>query len=312
MAATPILKMLLPFLLVIVISITSLLHFDVSCYKSNMITNVDYPYYSGASTTKTSKSTETETNFDRAVQLAYNLIDTDSHTSSSSKKPQPRIPPKFDVTKWDKKTTGGLQDSDRILLAKLYGTANAVFEYGLGESTYIADAVRVPRYAGIDSDATWVALARDKVSSHFRFYFADIGTTIKWGHPQDAELSKNILHYQLMPLIVEDQPFDVYMADGRWRIPCMIVSFLHASARGADPMDTIVLLHDCFRKEKWNSKTEGHFPAFLDNRPNYRSADHILDLVQHSGNRLCVFKRKPETTDQQLYEFWQQNYRMID
>jgi hypothetical protein len=306
MDGAPVCKVLFPFLLVIVISITSFINFDINYSRSILLSNnsVDPTYYSTTTTT-----TKTKTKFDHAVQLAYNLIDPNP---TKETRQQPRIPPKFNVKKWDKQTKGGLQDSDRILLAKLYGTANAVFEYGLGESTYIADAMQVPRYAGIDSDATWVALARDKVSSHFRFYFADIGTTIDWGHPKDTELTKSILHYQLMPLIVEDQPFDVYMADGRWRVPCMIVSFLHASARGANPDDTIVLLHDCFRKERWNAKAEGRFPSHLDNRPNLRSADHILDLIQHSGNRLCVYKRKPQTTDQQLYDFWQQNYRMID
>jgi hypothetical protein len=265
-------------------------------------------------------SPQSPTSFDLAVQLAYNLIDPSTKSSMTQPPPkqtlpkkEPRTPPfPFDVNDWDTRTEGGLQDLDRILLAELYGTAHSVFEYGLGESTYIANAMGVPRYAGIDSDAVWVTMARQNVSEHFRFYFADIGITKIWGHPANPTLAKNILHYQLMPLIVEDQPFDIYMSDGRWRIPCMMASFLHASARGADPADTIVLLHDCFIPEHWDSGKIGmNFPEYLNNRPDYRSADHLVDLVRHSGNRLCVYQRKPTTTDIDLYEFWQANYNMI-
>ena len=259
------------------------------------------------------------TPFDLTVQLSYNLIDPKTKPSITEQQPhttvsrEPRTPPQlFDINQWEFRTTGGLRDLDRILLAELYGTAHSVFEFGLGESTFIANAMEVPRYAGIDSDAVWVTSVRQNVSDHFRFYFADIGRTKAWGYPTDPILAKNTLHYQLMPLIVEDQPFDVYMSDGRWRIPCMMVSFLHASARGADPADTIVLLHDCFIPEHWDSSKIGmNFPKNLNNRPDYHSADHLVDLVRHSGNRLCAYQRKPATTDMDLYEFWKANYNMI-
>ena len=324
------LLLLLPLLLVLIISITSLLNFDLTtCTRvSNLYwDNHDVNYSldrNVAAVPSRQQQQQTSpllpTAFDLAVQLAYNLIDPTTKSSmiqqqqqtSIVPKKEPRTPPPFDVNDWDNRTEGGLQDLDRILLAELYGTAHSVFEYGLGESTYIANAMEVPRYAGIDSDAVWVTMAREKVSDRFRFYFADIGMTKVWGHPTNPDLAKNILHYQLMPLIVEDQPFDVYMSDGRWRIPCMMVSFLHASARGADPAQTTVLLHDCFIPEHWDSRKNGmNFPKYLNNRPDYHSADHLVDLVRHSGNRLCVYQRKPTTTDQDLYEFWLANYNMI-
>ena len=57
-------------------------------------------------------------------------------------------------------TGGGLANSDRELLASLYYNSSSVFEFGLGESTHIAAYVGVPRFAGVDSDAVWVAKAR--------------------------------------------------------------------------------------------------------------------------------------------------------
>jgi hypothetical protein len=203
----------------------------------------------------------------------------------------------FDVKKWKKRTTGGLSDPDRTLLAEIYGQANSVFEYGLGESTYIANHVGVARYAGIDSDAGWVANARKSVSTHFRFYFADIGETLLWGNPAQ-ELPKSVLDYQVLPLISEPEPFDVYMVDGRWRLACLLLSFLHASARGADHSQTTVLLHDCIQKHRTPSLK----------RQQYLKADHLLDLVRHSGDKLCVYRRKPTTTDEELYDLWLQNF----
>lgn len=147
--------------------------------------------------------------FDSAVQLAHSLIEAALPDSGPNRSV-------FDPSKWDKRTSGGLRERDRDYLSRIYGDAESVFEYGLGESTYIADHMGVRRYAGIDSDPAWVALAREKVPDHFRFYFAQIGLTIAWGFPKTAGLCKSILNYQLMPLIVEPQPFDVYM--GRWTL----------------------------------------------------------------------------------------------
>ena len=81
------------------------------------------------------------------------------------------------------------------------------------------------------------------------------------------------------------------MVDGRWRMACALASFLHASARGAPHEQTTVLIHDCP-------------PDALTGRKSLRSNDHLLQMVDHSGDRLCVFKRRPETADQQLVEAW--------
>lgn len=236
---------------------------------------VDPPFHSSSS----------ESGFASIVETAYKRA-----LNQSLRERRP-----FDVDWWETKsglnTTGGLTHLDRKLLGVIYRNASSVFEFGLGESTYIANFVGVPRYGGIDSDPVWVGMAREKVAPYFRFYLGDVGKTLAWGWPALRTGQKNILNYQLSPLIVEPLPFDVYMVDGRWRLPIMIACFLHASDRGALQSDTTVLLHDCGR-----THTSG--------RPGYKRADHLLDLVKHSGGHLCVYKRKPATTDEQLTEFW--------
>ncbi|GAX23082.1 hypothetical protein FisN_15Hu016 [Fistulifera solaris] len=221
--------------------------------------------------------------FDRAAQDSLNI--TLQHTPT-----EPRTT--FRLASWTQKTTGGLTDQDRTLLGRIYSEADSVFEWGLGESTYIASHVGVRRYAGIDSDAEWVANARDKSLPHFRFYLADIGKTGIWGYPE-KELAKASLDYQVAPMLSEELPFDVYMVDGRYRLACMLIAFLHASARGGDPTKTKVLFHDCTEQKKLYQ---------------YRKADSFLNLVEESGSKLCVYMRKADTTDQQLYDLWKKEY----
>ena len=88
-----------------------------------------------------------------------------------------------------------------------------------------------------------------------------------------------------------DTTVAVYMVDGRWRMPSALACFLHASARGAPHKETTILIHDCQ-------------PDTSTGRVVYKSNDHLLKMVDHSGDKLCVYKRRPETTDQQLMEAW--------
>ena len=229
---------------------------------------------------------------DTHVATAFEKIVLEANEMAFS---EPATPPrkKFDLATW-KKGTGGLTDEDRLLLAKIYENASSVFEFGLGESTLIASHVGVPRYAGIDSDAVWVSQSRDAVHSHFRFYLADIGITGLWGFPSNTTLPKSVLDYQVAPLIVEPHAFDVYMVDGRMRFACMMASFLHASSHGAPTDHTMVLNHDCKPTLEYAGKRE-----------SYKAADHLLDLVLHSGSKLCAYRRKPSTSDDDLLKLWQ-------
>lgn len=120
------------------------------------------------------------------------------------------------------------------------------------------------------------------------------------GYPVDRLLAKGAWQYQIAPLQSELEPFDVYMVDGRWRVACLLASFLHASARGAKHNDTIVLVHDCFQPKFSTPDVEKRMGV-----RHYAVNDDILELVDHSGARLCVYKRKESTTDAMLLERYQ-------
>ena len=199
----------------------------------------------------------------------------------------------FDLKKWRQKTRGGLEQTDRQMLGDVYHKAQSVFEFGLGESTYIANHVGVPRYAGVDSDPQWIAMARKAVATHFRFYLADIGPTGSWGFPTYGTLPKAIMDYQVAPLFLEPLPFDVYVVDGRWRVGCLLLSFLHASARGSPHNATVVYVHDCQRQE-------------------YHLADASFNVtLPPNGGLLCEYRRWPDTTDQQIMNLWLEHHEQL-
>jgi hypothetical protein len=246
--------------------------------------------------------------FHAAASDAYNLIleqDTNNADNKEDDEQQQQQQERttFNVTTWKQKTTGGLVQEDREMLGRIYGNASSVFEFGLGESTYIANHVGVPRYAGIDSDPAWISMVRDNVSASYRFYFADIGMTGSWGYPKRA-LKKAAYNYQVVPLLGEPLAYDVYMVDGRFRVGCLIMSFLHASSIPMPSSDVVtthyhipssptVLVHDCRRQ-------------------SYRVADHLLDLVEYSGKNLCAYKRRNGTTDEQLYAVWRSEFSKVE
>lgn len=242
-----------------------------------------------------------DTMVDQSYRLATRHLEKAGHKNNHH---PPQTRQAFDVAKWTHRSdTGGLTDNDRMVLAHLYSQANSVMEYGLGESTKIANHVGVPNYVGIDSDLVWINMVREQVDPRYRFYLADIGATLDWGVPAQ-KLDKSVLHYQLVPLIVEQQPFDVYLVDGRWRQACMLASFLHASAMmnknqsfSSSQMNTttstttnhtmhttIVLVHDC-------------------QRDIYHRADHVLSM-ERVGDKLCLYRRFSNTTDEDLLQLW--------
>jgi len=224
----------------------------------------------------------------------------------------------FNVSQWTRKTSGGLEDEDRSLVGELYYNATSLFEFGLGESTYIAAETNVPRYTGVDSDPHWVAKAREgatapptlnldawegqeiaRKGAHFRFHFADIGPTGRWGYPipirkgdpvhKGLRANFNIFNYQFAALQVESKPFDVYMVDGRYRTACAILCFLHAMCTGGDLTQIKVAVHD-------------------KNRPE-RGYDTLLSIadVTRETRKLWILELKPNISEKELYEIWKQN-----
>jgi len=199
-------------------------------------------------------------------------------------------------------TGGGLDNSDRELLAKLYYNASSVFEFGLGESTHIAAYVGLPRYSGVDTDATWVGQAREdaKEMNHFKFSFADIGSTRLFGNPDDESLQKIPYALQSAPLNNEMEAYDVYLVDGRYRVACACACFLHAWDRGGIMESIRVGVHD------WSRGKIGVGNVSIDWGWGYWSLLEIAD-VEYRSKELAILKLKTNTTKQDILTMWEKH-----
>lgn len=246
-------------------------------------------YYNA--TTMQASSNHTPTKFEEMFVVAYDK------SLGRGDKPQARtneprrvyniseFPPEY-------RTAGGLMDDDRELLGNIYSTANSSFEYGLGESTYIAAWTRMPRWSGIDSDSNWVVGVRDKplIPSYYQFNFGDIGPTKVWGYPTQPDLDKMLFRYVVAPLALEREPFDVYLVDGRWRVACACMAFLHAMSLGGD-MDKIrVLVHD-----------------YQDTNRGYTIIEDEIADVDRRSSKLRVFKLKPGIGESEVADLFLRN-----
>ena len=203
-----------------------------------------------------------------------------------------------EITDGDRSVTwergsGGLDDADRSLMLKLYSSTRSVFEWGLGESTRIASALNVARYSGIDSDASYVSTCRNDSPTHFKFYFADIGQTERWGVPTDENLPKQTMQYQVAPLLSEPFSFDVYLVDGRYRVACVCLAFLHAEKFGAT--DVIVLMHD------------------YGARPQYHVVEQFAYISERSSSgKLVALKRNATSSTEIIVQVWEEYAKVVE
>jgi len=121
---------------------------------------------------------------------------------------------------------------------------------------------------------------------HFRFYFADIGPTKAYGFAINTKLRKNPFDYQVAALKTEKEAFDVYLVDGRYRVACVMVCFLHALRRGGDMKVVRVGLHDT--NQGWR---------------NYDIVKEIA-VAEFESKRLTVLALKEDVTEKDLYSLW--------
>ncbi len=158
----------------------------------------------------------------------------------------------------------------------------------------------------------WVSKARDNVEVNytvstpdgdyngnlFRFYFADVGKTLNWGKPDKQNLAKIAYNYQVAPLVSELKAFDVYLVDGRYRVACVCVSFLHALKykTNDEVRNTVrVGIHDATsRQNSWG---------------RYGQVSAIADLVEKSRD-LWVYRLKDGIADEDIYKLWKSNTKI--
>ena len=163
-------------------------------------------------------------------------------------------------------------------------------------------------------------------------------------YPKNGTLSKNKFNYQVSSLLSEKKrTFDVYMIDGRYRVACVLISLLHAASSGtsssssasassrssallstssssssnsgssttAHHVGPIVLLHDCLVQNSTRISRNSRI-ANDPQRSHFQSLNSILDQIDSTADSLCVYQRKPTTTDQMIYDMWMQYQDVVD
>ena len=127
---------------------------------------------------------------------------------------------------------------------------------------------------------------------NFRFHYVNMSNQ---NEVQDKR--KSLYDYQIAPLVFEQKPFDVYLADGMYRVNCACVSFLHAMKRGADMAEVRVAIH-------------GGIGRNDDGGAGYDLMKTVADAEIRNKN-LWVYKLKKDTTEHDLFTVWKVKYDAI-
>lgn len=214
---------------------------------------------------------------------------------------------KFDAAKAEaegiwKKGTGGLNDVDRAILARIYFESDSVYETGVGESTNLAIFTRVPRYTGVDTSLEWLNNVMEIAPPHYRFHWADVGPVGNWSRPKGRAAKDKFPFASTAALAAESNAFDFYFIDGRFRMASFAMAFLHASAHGRTPSEFMVGIHDMGTRKFSNYRDCLKIGVQVDGN---RNTEDDRTLSKETGF-VVIFRRRPDVTDSDILKIWQE------
>jgi hypothetical protein len=196
------------------------------------------------------------------------------------------------------KSHGGLNDHDRRLLQDIYYKSESVIEWGVGESTLIAQYTGVQRYVGVDSARDWIAKVSTTAPSNYKFMWVNIGPILAWGKPKDPGWKNNWPQYSIAPLASEPEAFDFYFIDGRFRVASVCAAFLHAGLSNRNHTSFRVGMHDF--QERHEAQSYGAVLSIADVVDGYDPERHDESRMF----RIVIMRRKPTATTKQILDIW--------
>ena len=108
----------------------------------------------------------------------------------------------------------------------------------MGSSSVLANFIGVKKLVSVDNVKQWVENTENKVNNpNYKFNFVNIGDVIAWGRPKDTVPKNSWLKYSMI-VQKEQEPFDVYLVDGRFRMACALQALLHGRS------NSFVMIHD--------------------------------------------------------------------
>ena len=100
------------------------------------------------------------------------------------------------------------------------------------------------------------------------------------------------MQYQVAPLLSDPVSFDVYLVDGRYRVACVCLAFLHAEKFGAT--DVIVLMHD------------------YGARPQYHVVEQFACIFERSfSGNLVALKRNATSSAEIIVQVWEEYAKVV-
>ncbi|PVA08809.1 hypothetical protein DC366_17060 [Pelagivirga sediminicola] len=144
-----------------------------------------------------------------------------------------------------------LPEAEAARVAKVYGEADVILEYGSGGSTVMASQLSGKTVFSVESDQAWAKMMQDwfvqnppATGTQVDVMWVNIGETGDWGKPVDTSGWR---HYPQYPLAVWQskgfrQP-DVVLVDGRFRPGC-------AMATAFCTQKPVTLLVDDYKRRK--------------------------------------------------------------
>ena len=178
---------------------------------------------------------------------------------------------------------GGMSRAEKKFLASVYEKSNSVFEWGMGSSSVLANYIGVKKLVSVDNVEQWVQNTKNQVNNpSYKFNFVNIGDVVEWGRPKDTAPKPSWLEYS-MAVQQEQEPFDVYLVDGRFRMACAFQALLH----GRD--DSFVMIHDF-------------------ERDYYQVVLEVTEKIEQVGKLVQLRKTADDEKIRELYEEYKFNF----
>lgn len=164
-------------------------------------------------------------------------------------------------------------------------SASRYFEFGAGGSTVWA-AQQGLTVHGIESDAQWVNALKAQLGELCRVEAVDIGPTQAWGFPASKEHEDKFSNYSLA-INAHDEPFDLILVDGRFRVACTMAAILHILRHHDRLGEAKIFIHDF-----WN-------------RPHYHCVLQFLETLE-KVNTAGLFKVKENLSPTDVESVWRE------
>ena len=176
-----------------------------------------------------------------------------------------------------------MSHAERKLFKKSLKKAKHYFEFGSGGSTVwaVKEGLIVE---GVESDAKWVKALKDKLGDKCQVESVDIGLTKEWGVPVSDAFQNQFSNYS-QAIYRHEQPFDLILVDGRFRVACAIASIIHITEHTQEPEKARIFIHDFWNRPQYHVVLE-----FLE----------VVDQVDTAG----LFKIKRGVERQKLDALW--------